>query len=49
MDVFRDRAGPLSGAELQLAFTFAELTIEVLLDRQDGEHAGGDSVARYTC
>jgi GAF domain/ANTAR domain len=45
LDVFRDRVGPLSGAELQLAFTFAELTMEVLLDRQEGETAAGNSAA----
>jgi hypothetical protein len=42
MDVFRDRTGPMSGTELQLAFTFAELTVEVLLDLQQGEAAADD-------
>ncbi|WP_328463343.1 GAF and ANTAR domain-containing protein [Actinoplanes sp. NBC_00393] len=42
MDVFRDRVGPMSGAELQLAFTFAELTVKVLLDLQQDETAADD-------
>jgi hypothetical protein len=44
MDVFRDRTGPLSGTELQLAFAFAELTVKFLLDLQQGE-AGADDGA----
>ncbi|BBH65279.1 GAF domain-containing protein [Actinoplanes sp. OR16] len=42
MDVFRDRTGPMSGPELQLAFAFAELTVKVLLDLQQGEVAADD-------
>lgn len=42
MDIFRDRTGPMSGTELQLAFTFAELTVEALLDLQQGEGAAED-------
>ncbi|MEU4427395.1 GAF and ANTAR domain-containing protein [Actinoplanes sp. NPDC024001] len=37
MDVFRDRVGPLSGAELRTALTVAELTVEALLDLQQNE------------
>jgi hypothetical protein len=35
LDVFRARAGPLSGAELRQAFAFADLAVRTLLDRQD--------------
>ncbi|WP_045745725.1 GAF and ANTAR domain-containing protein [Actinoplanes rectilineatus] len=42
MDVFRDRVGPLTGTELQLAFTFAELTVEALLNLQQGDISAGD-------
>lgn len=36
MDVFRDRAGPLSGAELADALAFADVAVDTLLDRQEG-------------
>ncbi|WP_328459584.1 GAF and ANTAR domain-containing protein [Actinoplanes sp. NBC_00393] len=46
MDIFRDRVGPLSGAELRTAFTFAELTVEALLDSHKSEVArDGDGIA----
>lgn len=35
LDVFRARAGPLSGAELRQAFVFADLAVRTLLDAQD--------------
>jgi len=45
LDVFRARAGPLSGAELRLAFTFTDLAVRTILDGQDlaveGAAAGG--------
>jgi hypothetical protein len=34
-DVFRARAGPLSGAELRQAFAFTDLAVRTLLDAQD--------------
>jgi hypothetical protein len=43
MDVFRGRTGPLSGTELQLAFTLAEITVEALLDLQQGTTRDGDA------
>jgi hypothetical protein len=43
MDVFRDRTGPLSGSELQLAFTLVEITVDALLDLQQGTTRGGDA------
>jgi hypothetical protein len=46
VDIFRERAGPLSGTELQMAFTFAEVIVEVLLDmQQNGVSRDGDGVA----
>jgi len=39
-DAFRTRAGPLSGAELRQAFTFADLAVRILLDGQDHAIAG---------
>lgn len=45
LDLFRQRAGPLTGTELPLAQSFADVTVEVLLNRQrdtdDGTAAGG--------
>ena len=35
LDVFRARAGPLSGAELRHAFAFTDLAVRTLLDGQD--------------
>lgn len=35
LDVFRSRAGPLSGAELRQAFAFTDLAVRTLLDGQD--------------
>ncbi|WP_433832476.1 GAF and ANTAR domain-containing protein [Actinoplanes sp. CA-015351] len=35
MDIFRDRVGPLTDTELRMAFTFADVTVEVLLDTQE--------------
>jgi hypothetical protein len=35
LDVFRARAGPLTGAELRQAFTFTDLAVRTLLDGQD--------------
>jgi hypothetical protein len=43
LDVFRARAGPLTGAELRQAFTFTDLTVRTLLDGQD--HAGEGAAA----
>jgi hypothetical protein len=43
LDVFRARAGPLSGAELRQAFTFTDLAVRTLLDGQD--HAIGGAAA----
>jgi hypothetical protein len=45
LDIFRDRVGPLSGAELQMSFTFAELIVERLLDR-DGDGTTGLDMGR---
>jgi hypothetical protein len=46
LDIFRDRVGPLTGAELQMSFTFAEFIVETLLDmQQDGFSRGGDGTA----
>jgi GAF domain/ANTAR domain len=36
LDVFRDRAGSLSGDHLADALCFADVTVEALLDRQQG-------------
>jgi hypothetical protein len=35
LDVFRARAGPLTGAELRQAFTFTDLAVRTLLDGQE--------------
>lgn len=35
LDVFRDRVGSLTGAELRTALIFAEVTMEALLDMQE--------------
>jgi AmiR/NasT family two-component response regulator len=40
LDVFRDRTGPLTDPELRIAFTFAEVTMEALLDLEEN----GDAV-----
>jgi hypothetical protein len=40
LDVFRARAGPLTGAELRHAFTFTDLAVRTLLDGQDDAVAG---------
>jgi hypothetical protein len=47
MDVYRERAGPLSGNELPLALSFAEVAVDVLLDRQrdTGAPDGADGPA----
>ncbi|MEV8505039.1 GAF and ANTAR domain-containing protein [Actinoplanes sp. NPDC051475] len=42
LDVFRQRVGPLTEMELPLALTFADVTVEALLDRQ--RDAGGVAV-----
>jgi hypothetical protein len=43
MDIFRDRTGPLTDAELRTAFTFADVTMEVLLDMEEKRLSrGGD-------
>jgi hypothetical protein len=34
LDVYRDHPGPLTGDELACALTFADVTVEALLDRQ---------------
>ena len=44
LDVFRQRAGPLSDAELPMALTFADVAVEALLDRQRGAGADGGPV-----
>ncbi|BAL86055.1 hypothetical protein AMIS_8350 [Actinoplanes missouriensis 431] len=44
MDIFRDRAGPLNGVELQTAFTLTEVTVGALLDMEQRE-AGRDGDA----
>ncbi|GLZ00679.1 GAF and ANTAR domain-containing protein [Actinoplanes sp. NBRC 103695] len=41
MDVFRERAGPLSGEELADALDFAEVTVAALLDQQEDTGRGG--------
>jgi len=45
LDVFRQRAGPLTATELPLALTFADVTVEALLDRQRGADADGSVTA----
>lgn len=35
MDIFRSRVGPLSEGEIRTAFSFAEITVEALLDTQE--------------
>lgn len=46
MDIYRDWVGPLTGTQLQIAFTFAEVTVEALLDmHQNGAARGGDSAS----
>jgi hypothetical protein len=42
MDVFRRRPGPLSEAELRTALLFADMIVEVLLDRQEDLGRRGD-------
>ncbi len=42
LDVLRHQAGPLTDEQVPLALTFADLTVEVLLDRQVG--AGNSDV-----
>lgn len=45
MDVFRDRVGQLSDAELRMAFTFVEVTMQALLDMQENRQSrDGDAV-----
>nr|WP_179779075.1 GAF and ANTAR domain-containing protein [Micromonospora jinlongensis] len=41
LDVFRDRVGPLTGAELADALTFADVTVTALLDQQAQRTNGG--------
>jgi hypothetical protein len=47
LDVYRDHAGPLTGDELACALTFADVTLEALLDQQHDVDAPGttDAVA----
>ncbi|MEU4419905.1 GAF and ANTAR domain-containing protein [Actinoplanes sp. NPDC024001] len=45
MDIFRDRVGPLSGTEMQTAFTIVEVTVEALLDMQHELARDGDGAA----
>lgn len=47
LDVFRERAGPLSATELPMALHFADVTVEALIDRQSdaGTAADADSLA----
>jgi len=40
LDVFRARAGPLSGDELRQAFAFTDLAVRTLLDAQDDAAPG---------
>ncbi|MGN9813674.1 GAF and ANTAR domain-containing protein [Micromonospora sp. BQ11] len=52
LDVFRDRVGPLTNAELADALTFAEATVTALLDRQEQAGSSGfadidDDAAEY--
>ncbi|MEH1164118.1 GAF and ANTAR domain-containing protein [Micromonospora sp. CPCC 205539] len=51
LDVFRDRAGPLTDAQLTDALTFTDVTVTALLDRQaqraTGGHADIDDGAEY--
>jgi hypothetical protein len=45
MDIFRNRVGSLTDTELRTAFTFAEVTIETLLDMQENRQSrDGDAV-----
>ncbi|WCN79426.1 GAF and ANTAR domain-containing protein [Micromonospora sp. LH3U1] len=41
LDVFRDRAGPLTDTELADALAFADVTVTALLDRQAQRASGG--------
>ncbi len=41
LDMFRRRAGPLDSRELPLALSFADLTVEAILNRQHAAHADG--------
>lgn len=41
LDVFRDRVGPLTDAELADALTFADVTVTALLDRQEQRASSG--------
>lgn len=41
LDVFRHQAGPLTDAELPMALSFADVTVEALLDRQRGADVHG--------
>jgi hypothetical protein len=43
MDVFRQRAGALTEAELRTALLFADVTVETLLDRQEDLHRRGSA------
>jgi GAF domain-containing protein len=45
LDVFRGKAGSLTGDELAIALTFADVTVAALLDRQEqeAEQAGPDA------
>jgi len=47
LDLFRVSAGPLTGEELPLALTFADVTVAGLLDQQEhvGEGGAGDDLA----
>jgi GAF domain/ANTAR domain len=42
MDIFRDRVGHLTGDELGTAFTFADVTVETLLDGEDNRSGAAD-------
>jgi hypothetical protein len=42
LDVFRQQTGPLTATELPLALTFADVTVEALLDRQSDTRAGSE-------
>ena len=42
LDVFRQQAGPLADTELPLALTFADVTVEALLDRQRSAGTGAE-------
>jgi hypothetical protein len=43
IDVFRQRPGPLTDAELRTALLFADVTVETLLDRQEDLNRRGNT------